>query len=179
MDQDTPKRRRILAQFADWPRVRWFIAGCIALALAAGLGSSTGLLAEQSTVPGGFDEVIFWWVYPTIILGAIGAGVLIASYSRAPSGAGATFCDLRWPLFALLGIALATGSRATGETFAALLAGPSGSLAEVARMCLGAASLLLIAWALRDRLALEQAARDAADSGEVYPVCTDCRPLFR
>lgn len=171
--------RRLFGELAGWARIRWFLAGGIAVAVAVALMSSTGALGSQTAVPGGVDEVVSWWVYPVIVIGALGSSLLIASYVRAPIGAGATFCDLRWPLFALTGIALATGSRTTGATFADVLAGPPGSMAEIARISVGVAAVLLLAWALRGRMALERAAQGSADSGEGYPACTGCRPLFR
>jgi hypothetical protein len=172
-------QHRIWRELARWPRLRWSIAGGIALALTVALGLSTGVLPVQPRVPGNLPEVILWWVYPLVGVGSIGSGLLIASYFWAPTGAKATFCDLRWPMFALMGIAMATGSRASGATFADVLDGPAGSLGEIARIVVGIAALLLIVWSLSSRLARERLAQDAADRGGSFPACTDCRPLFR
>lgn len=166
--------RHLTQELRAWPGIRWVIAAIVGLGVLAGMVAASGLAA---TPPGGGPGMP-WWAYPVIGAGSVLTGLLVAGYFRAPLGAEATFCDLRWPLFGLLGMAMATGSRETGGTFAGLLVGPPGSLADLTRLAVGVASVTVVAWALSGRLGLEREALAAQAGGDDLATCTTCRPLF-
>ncbi|CAN5306940.1 hypothetical protein BH11ACT4_BH11ACT4_11070 [soil metagenome] len=169
---------RAVGEIRGWPRVRWYLAilGASLAFAALALGSGVVGPAQQAQFGG-----VAFWVFPVIGAGALLLGALIASYVRAPIGAGATFCDLRWPMFGLIGLALASGQSTAGALFADFMVGPPGSLADLGRLALGIAAIAELAWALGQRLTIERAAvaRSHADGDAVgATVCTTCRPLF-
>lgn len=128
-----------------WPRIRWLVAAVTVIAVLAGMVVASDFLQTPAGLTTGLGFEVPWWAYPTVGVGAVLTGMIVAGYIRTPVGAEATFCDLRWPLFGLTGIALATGSRDAGSTFAGLLVGPPGSLADLARLAVGVASIILLA----------------------------------
>ena len=152
-----------------WPIRRWAITAGIASVAIAGLALASALVAVTGgnlTFPGD------WWAIPAVVVCSILTGLVIASYFGTPIGADATLCDTRWPTLGLIAIFLATDSR----TVAPILTGATRPVVAVA-------ALVLLIWALRERLMGERRAtarptRESPDaiSGEV---CTTCRPLFR
>lgn len=151
-----------------WPVRRWAITAGIASVAIAGLMLASALVAVTGgtlTFPGD------WWAIPAAVTSSIITGLVIASYFGTPIGADATLCDTRWPALGLITIFLATDNR----TVAPMLTG-------VTRPVVAIAALVLLIWALRERLMSEHRAmasptRESPDeiSGEV---CTTCRPLF-
>lgn len=151
-----------------WPVRRWAITAGIASVAIAGLVLASGLVAVTGgvlTFPGD------WWSIPAAVACSILIGLVIASYLGTPIGADATLCDTRWPTLGLIAIFLATDSRSVAPM-----------LTGVTRPVVAVAALVLLVWALRERLMGERRAtarptRESPDeiSGEV---CTTCRPLF-
>lgn len=149
----------MLAEIRAWGRTRRIVATGVALAGTGALLLASGLLFGGPFTP----AAELWWAAPLILAGSLALGALIASYIGAPIGAEATFCDLRWPLLAIVLLHLATDF----FSVAPLVAGPT-------RLILGAAATLLLLWALRERVRAEQRARTTDDGA----TCTTCRPLI-
>lgn len=151
-----------------WPIRRWAITAGIASVAIAGLVLASALVAVTG---GNLTFPSDWWAIPVAVVCSILTGLVIASYFGTPIGADATLCDTRWPTLGLIAIFLATDSR----TVAPMLTG-------VTRPVVAVAALVLLIWALRERLmsehrAMASSTRESPDeiSGEV---CTTCRPLF-
>jgi hypothetical protein len=151
-----------------WPSRRRIISSGVATVVMAALVIASGLVAVTGgtlTFPGD------WWAIPAAVVCSILIGLVIASYFGTPIGADATLCDTRWPALGLIAIFLATDSR----TVAPMLTG-------VTRPVVAIAALVLLIWALRERLMSEH--RAIASPTEESPeeisgeVCTTCRPLF-
>ena len=96
-------------------------------------------------------------------------GLVVASYFGTPIGADATLCDARWPTLGLIALYLTTEVRSLDPV-----------VSGAARPVLAAAALLLLTWALRERLASERRATTRCESSESPDgeVCTTCTPLF-
>jgi len=155
--------RRLIAELRRWPTVRW----AAALATAA---LSAGLLVIASALPvaSGADAGTLWSL-SAVAAGSALIGLIVASYLRAPIGADAFLCDLRWPAVGLLALHFSTDLRSAEPI-----------LVGAVRPAVAVAAIVLLLWALRERLASERRAAGRADadaeaSGEV---CNPCRPLF-
>lgn len=85
-----------------WSRKRVVSAIAVTAASAVFLLAATGM----ATVP-----TSGWPGYVFVAAGSLLAGLLAGSYVGAPIGAGATFCDLRWPVAGLLGLVWANTYR--------------------------------------------------------------------
>ncbi len=151
-----------------WPARRRMIAAGVATLAFAGLVLSAGLIG---VTVGGLAFPGVWWSIPADAVGSVFIGVIIASYFGTPIGAEATLCDTRWPGFGLLALFLATDAR----TVAPMLTG-------VTRPVVAVGALVLVVWAVRERLASEHRATARllrASPDEVAgEVCATCRPLF-
>lgn len=151
-----------------WPARRLIIATGVAIIAIVGLVLASGLVGVSG---GGVVLSGDWWSIPAAVAGSALVGLIIASYIGTPIGADATLCDTRWPAFGLIALSLSADVRSA----APLLTG-------VTRPVVAVAAMLLLVWALRERLVKERRATarlarttpDEAD-GEV---CTTCRPLF-
>ncbi|MBW4096000.1 MAG: hypothetical protein HIU81_11865 [Acidobacteria bacterium] len=140
-----------------WHRSRVATAIGMTILAAGFLLMATGMAADPTAGP---------LRYVSLATASILAGLLAGSYVRAPIGAGATFCDLRWPVIGLFGTIWANSPRQ---------AAPS------VQIVIGILALSVMAWALYARLKLERhviQAAAAAPEGAEPEVCTDCRPLF-
>ncbi|MET4704914.1 hypothetical protein [Frigoribacterium sp. UYMn621] len=151
-----------------WTARRRMIATGVAIVALGGLMLASGLV---EVADGRLSSPGVWWAIPALAIGSLLIGLVIASYFRTPIGADATLCDTRWPGFGLIALFLATDAR----TVEPLLTG-------VTRPVVAAAALVLLVWALRERLASERRAtaslnRASAD-GIDGEVCATCRPLF-
>lgn len=151
-----------------WPARRGAITAGVAIVAITGLVLTSGLVGVTA---GGVAFSGAWWSIPAVVVGSVLVGLIIASYVGTPIGADATLCDTRWPSFGLIALFLATDSR----TVAPILTG-------VTRPVVAAAALVLLVWALRERLASESKATarlNRASVGEIDgEVCATCRPLF-
>ncbi len=150
----------MLSELRGWSRTRLLVAAGITVTATAGLLLASGLLHGGPFTP----TAELWWAAPLLLIGSLALGALIASYLGATVGAEATFCDLRWPLIAVVLLHLSTDF----FSVVPLVSGPS-------RLLLGAAATLLLVWAIRQRVDAERQARNADDAVS----CTTCRPLFR
>ena len=151
--------RRLTAGLRRWPAVRWAAALAVAVLAAA-------LLVLASALPIARADASIVGSLAAVATGSALIGLTVASYLRTPIGADATFCDLRWPALALLALHFSTDLRSAEP----LLFG-------AARPVVALAAIVLLLWALRERLESERRATDAGaeTSGEI---CTTCRPLF-
>ncbi len=153
----------------SWQRTRLTAAGIGAAAAAAAVVSVNGMLSATA-VP--------WWSLAFLAAGAVLTGLILGSYVRAPIGAEATLCDVRWPVIGLIGLVLAT-STGPGTLATHLFAGAAPwVLAGVIQPVFALLALSLLAWALRERLRLERWAMAPPGEGDPTGDCPSCRPLF-
>ncbi|MBC7442785.1 MAG: hypothetical protein H7311_09740 [Ramlibacter sp.] len=150
----------LFGELRTWSRQRRLIASGVATVAVVGLSLVSGTVS----VSGG--ALVFpgaWWGYLLTVAGSGLVGLIVSGYVDAPIGAEATLCDLRWPVLGLVALSLSTDLR----TAVPLLDG-------FVRPVVAAAAVVLLVWALRERL---QSERDAVarEDGEA---CTTCRPLF-
>lgn len=143
------------AVLLGWSRKRVVTAVVVAAASAVFLLVATGMPA---------DPVSVWSGYVSVAAASILAGLLAGSYVDAPTGAAATFCDLRWPVAGLFGVIWANSPREAQPPV---------------QIAVGVLALAVMTWALHARLILEHRATLAqAEENTELEVCTDCRPLF-
>lgn len=158
----------MFSDLRTWQARRRIIAAGVAMLAFAGLVLASGLVGVTD---GGLAFPGAWWAIPAAVVGSLLIGLIIASYVRTPIGADATLCDTRWPGFGLIALCLATDAR----TLAPMLTG-------VTRPVVAVAALVLLVWALRERLASERRATarlNRASPDEIDgEVCATCRPLF-
>ena len=144
------------------------ITGGVAIVAFTGLALASGLVGVSDS---GLVFPGTWWSIPAGVVGSILIGLIIASYIGTPIGADATLCDTRWPGFGLIALFLATDAR----TIVPILTG-------ITRPVVAVAAMVLLVWALRERLASERrttARLDRASPDHIDgEVCTTCRPLF-
>lgn len=145
----------------------------VVAALVSNLGLSLGALSWSSVVE--LVAAAPWWAAPVGAAGALLVGVTMASYVGAPRGARLTYCDLRWPIIGIIGLSLAIDTPG-GEPLVQEMFGTSTSTTTVLQPILGVATLLLLVWALRRRVALVRTARNTSDEAET---CETCVPIFR
>lgn len=139
----------------------WSRARVATTMVAAGL-AAVFLMAANGMIAGAGTG---WTGYTLVGAGSVLAGFLAGSYIKAPIGAAATLCDLRWPVLGLFGVVWASSTR--------------DALPSV-QITVGLLSLAVMAWALHGRLELERRitlGRSGSADSDV-DVCTDCRPLF-
>lgn len=151
-----------------WSARRIVITAAVAIAALTGLVLASGLVGIEVgalALPGA------WWAVPAAAAGSILIGLVVASYIGTPIGADATLCDTRWPVFGLIALYVATDARSAAPV-----------LTGITRPVVAVAALVLLVWALRERLASERRATErlshASSDGIDGEVCTTCRPLF-
>lgn len=152
----------MLTELRTWTSRRAMIAAGIATAVLAALTLASGSVA----VVGG--SLVFrgaLWAYPLTVAGAGLIALVVASYFDAPIGGEATRCDVRWPVLGLIGFYLTTEVRETVPL-----------IADAVRPVVAIAAIVLLVWALLERLGSEH--RAVADRQEDGEVCTTCKPLF-
>jgi hypothetical protein len=156
------------SELASWGSRRWTIAGGVAVIAFAAVALAAGVIAPGTA---GSSTGFPWWSVVAIVAGASLSGLVIATYFGAPIGAEATVCDTRWPGFALLALLFATDARSEVP----LLTG-------FTRPVVALAAILLLVWALRERITSERRATARLTSDHVDDVdgqvCATCRPLF-
>ncbi len=136
----------------SWPLRRWVAAGVGSLVTALLVGVPTGV------IPSSFYTrmtPVLWWNYPVWLATALLAGLLVATYVRSPDSGSSPTVGLTGG--GVLSV-LAVGCPVCNKLVVALV-GLSGALNLWAPIqpILGVASLGLLAWALRRRLATEAA----------------------
>ncbi|MFZ2504038.1 MAG: hypothetical protein WAW88_15365 [Nocardioides sp.] len=156
--------RGALAVLAAWPVRRWVTAAGAALAVALLVGLPTDLIPNPvfgRTIPP------TTWSYPVLAVTALLSGLLIATYVRAPLAevSAPEGADQRDPTSTrgLLGGALsffAVGCPVCNK-LVLLALGTTGAVRwfEPVQPLLAAASIALVAYALRERLLAEVACR--------------------
>jgi hypothetical protein len=156
-DGTLTRRRTGLAGLADtmtrlrrWPAGRWVIAVAAAALLAAAAGVPTDVIPNplaNREVPAS------WWTYPALAVTALLGGMLAATYVRTRADRDVTGRSAGGGLLSLLAI----GCPACNK-LVVLLVGTSGALSLWAPLqpLLAIASVVLLAWALRARLTVEQ-----------------------
>lgn len=151
-----------------WARGRWSVGAAAAVLAAAALAVANGAFSG-ATLPG------VLWTGLLVLAGSAALGLLVASLVGAPIGAEATVCDLRGPLFGMMGLLLAT-SQGNQSMIVQLFAGLSlDTIRLVVQPAVGVAAVALMLAALSSRLRLEHTA--LADP-ENAAACATCTPIF-
>ncbi|AMM34665.1 hypothetical protein SA2016_4011 [Sinomonas atrocyanea] len=151
-----------------WTGSRWATAAAAVVLAAAALVFANGAFAAAS-LPGAL------WTAALVGVGSATFGLLVGSLVGAPIGAGATACDLRGPLFGMMGLLLAT-TQSRSSLLVQLFAGlPLDAIRFGVQPAVGAAAVALMAAALSSRLRLE---RDALADPAGAQACATCVPLF-
>ncbi|MGW9629865.1 hypothetical protein ACWGST_04120 [Agromyces sp. NPDC055520] len=154
-----------LAELRAWPASRRPIA------VAAGIGAAAILVATGSLVTS--SARVPWWTWPVIAVGAVLLGLVIATFRAAPIGAEPVVCDLRWPVFGLVGLSLAT------EQVSAV-----PMIDPLVRPVVALAALVVLVYGLVDRtsrerrMIAERRRLEAGGESDEGLTCTTCRPLF-
>jgi hypothetical protein len=139
-----------MASLRQWPGRRWLIAVGAATLFAMAAGVPTDVIPN----PLAHREVpATWWSYPALTATALLGGILAATYVRTRAARDVTGRSAGGGLLSLLAI----GCPACNK-LVVLLVGTSGALHLWAPVqpVLAIASIVLLAWALRARLAAEQ-----------------------
>jgi hypothetical protein len=161
-----PATRR--AVLATWLRGRWATAAAAAVLAAAALVVANGAF-DAASLPGAL------WTAVLVAAGSAAFGLLVGSLVGAPIGAEATACDVRGPLFGMMGLLLAT-TQGRSSLLVQLFAGlPLDAIRYGVQPAAGAAAVALMAAALSARLRLE---RDALSDPAGAQACAACVPLF-
>jgi hypothetical protein len=139
-----------MASLRRWPARRWVIAVAAAALLAVAAGVPTDVIPN----PLAHREMpVTWWSYPALAVTALLGGMLAATYVRTRADSNVTGRSAGGGLLSLLAI----GCPACNK-LVVLLVGTSGALSLWAPLqpLLAIASVVLLAWALRARLTVEQ-----------------------
>lgn len=153
---------------AAWTRVRWAAA-----AAAAGLAAAALVFANGAFAGAPLPWAL--WTAAVVAAGSAAFGLLVGSLVGAPIGADATACDVRGPLFGMMGLLLATTQSRSGlivQLFAGL---PLDAIRYAVQPAVASAAVVLMVAALSGRLRLE---RDALADPAAAEACATCMPLF-
>jgi hypothetical protein len=139
-----------LASLRQWPARRWLIAVGGAALYVVAAGVPTGVIPNRMVhraVPA------TWWSYSALAATALLGGMLAATYVRSRADRDVTGRSAGGGLLSVLAI----GCPACNKLIV-LLVGTSGALSLWAPLqpVLAIASIVLLAWALKARLAAEQ-----------------------
>lgn len=143
--------------FRTWGPRHWFAAAATALAVAVVVGAPTDLVPNPVF---GRSEDVTWWSYPVLVVTAVLAGLLVATYVRDPAEAGIetgieTELDRPGRTGSVGGVLsfFAVGCP-TCNKLVVLALGSSGALDwfAPAQPVLAVLSVGLLVWALRARL---------------------------
>lgn len=151
-----------------WPARRWITAVAGAVVTTVVIAIPTDLI---NTPYFGRDVAITWWAWPALIVTAALSGLLLATYVAPRAGTGDIAAGHRESRTGVTGAALslfAVGCPVCNKVV--LIAfGYSGAMSwfAPAQPVLAAASIALLAWALRRRLAGERACAAPAVSEPV------------
>jgi hypothetical protein len=131
-----------------WPRRRWLVAGAAALAYVMAVGVPTDLVPNPVF---GREIPPTWWSWPALIISAVLAGLLVATYVNAPAPAADT--DARRGAAGGLLTFFAVGCPVCNKLVLVAL-GSSGAMTwfEPVQPLLQLAAIGLLAWALDTRI---------------------------
>lgn len=151
-----------------WTGTRWGIGAAAAVLAAAALVFINGSFA-------GVPLAGALWNGALVLVGSAVFGLLVGSLVGAPIGAEATVCDVRGPLFGMMGLSLAL-TQSESSLLVQLFAGlPLDAIRLGVQPAVGAAAVVLMAGALSARLRLE---RDTLADPSAAQACATCSPLF-
>lgn len=140
-----------VAGLRTWPALRWLTAVAATAVFAIAAGAPTDVIPNPV-----FHRVVpvTWWSYPALAATALLGGLITASYIRSPATPSASGKAAGGGLLS----ALAIGCPACNK-LVILALGTTGALSIWAPLqpLLAAASIALLTWALRTRLAGELA----------------------
>lgn len=141
-----------------WPARRWIAAGAGAVATAVVIAIPTDLI---DTPYFGRDMAVTWWAWPVLLVTAVLSGLLLATYVAPVAATGDKATGRGESRTGVTGAALslfAVGCPVCNKLVLIAL-GYSGAMSwfAPAQPVLAAASIALLAWALRRRLAGERA----------------------
>lgn len=156
--------RVLIASVRQWPARRWPVAAAAALAFAVGAGAPSDVIPNPV-----FDRVVpvTWWSYPVLAATALLGGLITASYVRSPAAPSTTGQATGGGLLSALAIGCPVCNK-----LVVLALGATGAMSIWAPLqpILALASIALLTWALRTRLAAEQScplpARSRAQASE-------------
>ena len=139
-----------------WSARRWVVAGAGALATALLVALPTAVIPNPVF---GRSVAVTWWSYPTVVVTAVLAGLLLATYVRQGEAPDVTVADDEIDRTAKLGMAgtlitfFAVGCPVCNKLVLVAL-GASGAIAWFAPIqpFLALASIVLMVVALRQRL---------------------------
>ncbi|MCL7458201.1 cytochrome c biogenesis CcdA family protein [Micromonospora sp. MSM11] len=140
-----------------WPARRWIAAGAGAVATAVVIAIPTDLI---DTPYFGRDMAVTWWAWPVLLVTAVLSGLLLATYVAPVAATGDKATGRGESRTGVTGAALslfAVGCPVCNKLVLIAL-GYSGAMSwfAPAQPVLAAASIALLAWALRRRLAGER-----------------------
>ncbi|MEU7935400.1 cytochrome c biogenesis CcdA family protein [Micromonospora echinofusca] len=141
-----------------WPARRWIAAGAGAVATAVVIAIPTDLI---DTPYFSRDMAVTWWAWPVLLVTAVLSGLLLATYVAPVAGTGDKATGRSESRTGVTGATLslfAVGCPVCNKLVLIAL-GYSGAMSwfAPAQPVLAAASIALLAWALRRRLAGERA----------------------
>ncbi|MFI7490480.1 cytochrome c biogenesis CcdA family protein [Micromonospora echinaurantiaca] len=143
---------------AAWPARRWVAAVAGAVTTTVVIAVPTDLI---DTPYFSRDVAVTWWAWPVLVVTAALSGLLLATYVAARAGTGEAAAGRGEPRTGVLGATLslfAVGCPVCNKIVLVAL-GYSGAMSwfAPAQPVLAVASVVLLAWALRRRLAAERA----------------------
>lgn len=139
------------AGMRGWPARRWLVAAAAAVVFALAAGLPTDVIPNPLT---NRVEPVTWWSYPTLAVTAVLGGLVFATYVRSPAQPVATGKTTGGGLLSALAIGCPVCNKLVVLAF-----GTSSAMSLWAPLqpLLAVASLILLGWALRTRLAAERA----------------------
>ena len=144
-----------------WPARRWLAAALGAAAFAAVAGIPTDVVPNQW-----FTRMtpVVWWNYPILIATAVLGGLVVATYVRTPARGAGMGRSAGGGLLSALAIGCPVCNK-----IVLLVLGFSGAMTVWAPLqpIVGIASVCVLAWALRLRLAAERSCPVRVESSRV------------
>jgi hypothetical protein len=141
----------LAAGMRGWPARRWLVAEAAAVAFALVVGMPTDVIPNPLA---NRVEPVTWWSYPTLAVTAVLGGLVFATYVRSAAQPVATGKTTGGGLLSALAIGCPVCTK-----LVVLALGTTGAMSLWAPLqpVLAVASLILLGWALRIRLAAERA----------------------
>lgn len=149
---------------STWSRRRWVVAALTALGTAAFMALGTAMIANPVIVR---SVETPWWAWWVLAVTSALSGLLVATYVREPGAPSEVDRSARRGSVGGLLAFFAVGCPVCNK-IALLLLGSAGAMQWFAPVqpYLGIAGILLLAWALRTRLAGERACPVAQPTGD-------------
>ena len=164
-----------LTGFRLWPTRRWWIALATTVATVAFIAIPTDLIENPI-----FSREIppTPWAWPVLIVSAVLAGLVTATYVAYPDGAAPRRADGRLGLAGGMVTFFAVGCPVCNK-LVLLALGTTGALQyfEPVQPYLAAASILLLGWALYARVTRENSCRVETDKSEREMSADSSEPL--